>query len=42
MPTIGVKRDLLFNALGKKYSKFQPAFVHVELCPILMFTPFLS
>lgn len=22
MPTIGVKRDLLFDALGKKYSKF--------------------
>lgn len=22
MPTIGVKRDLLFKALGKTYSKF--------------------
>lgn len=22
MPTIGIKRDLLFDALGKKYSKF--------------------
>jgi hypothetical protein len=27
MPTIGVKRDLLFKALGQEYSKFITPFV---------------
>jgi len=42
MPTIGVKRDLLFEALGKTYSEFEESTCnHVFIgWSTLMFTPF--